>query len=212
MASKFTENQQKIAHMLSNGPKTAEELNEKLKIPLNEVSQELKEMMKLKLIRQDGYPLKYSLSPEIDSKLKERKAIAMEDHYKLRLKIITDVQAIDESLAMKSLDEVEKALRNEKDFTVYDLYKAPPTKEGEHYTSYLEGELSVKDFPSLVRLVYFFGPTSIEVLKPEKLEIPVDELQDGLMDMVEMVQSYNYHILKMMNRKELESFQRKLIK
>ena len=212
MASKFTEKQAKIAHYISSGPKTSEEISSKLSLPLNETSEELKGMMKLKLVRQDGYPLKYSLAPEIENKLKERKEIAMEDSYKLRLKIITDVQSIEENLAMKSLDEVEKALRQESDFTIYDIHKAKPVKEGEHYTSYLEAELSVKNFPALVRLVYFFGPTSIEILKPDKLEIPVEELQDGIMDMVEMVQSYNYHILKLMNKKELDEFQRKLLK
>jgi len=212
MAPKFTEKQAKIAHFISTGGKTSEEISSKLKIPLNEVSEELKAMMKLRLVRQDGYPLKYSLAPEIEGKLKERKEIAMEDTYKLRLKIITDVQSIEEELAIKSLDEVEKALRQESDFTVYDISKAKPVKEGEHYTSYLEAELSVKDFPALVRLVYFYGPTSIEVVKPQKFEISMDELQDGIMDMVEMVQSYNYHILKLMNKKELDEFQRKLLK
>ena len=212
MASRFTEKQAKIAHFVSSAPKTAEEISSRLALPLDEVSEELKGMMKLKLIRQDGYPLKYSLAHEIDVRLKERKEISMEDSYKLRLKIITDVQSIEENMAMKSLDEVEKALRQEQDFTIYDVTKAKPVKEGEHYTSYLEAELSVKNFPALVRLVYFFGPTSIEVIRPEKFEISIEELQDGLMDMVEMVQSYNYHILKLMNKKELDEFQRKLLK
>jgi len=90
------------------------------------------------------------------------------------------------------------------------LVKVPPIRDAALIK--LASSFSVKDFPALVRLVYFFGPTTIEVLRPAKLEIPVEELQDGIMDMVEMVQSYNYHILKLMNKKELDEFQRKLLK
>ena len=59
--------------------------------------------------------------------------------------------------------------------------------------------------------MYFFGPTSLEVLKPKKFEIPMSDLQDGLMDMAEMIQSYNMHILKSMRKDDLERFQRKMM-
>lgn len=210
---KFSNEQKRIAlALLHGGPQTIEELNGSLGVPFDVLSKELKELVKLKLLIVDGYPLKYSLKKEIMEELKRRKSISMDDENPIRLKVVIDVQALVEEVAEKSLTEVEKALRAEKEFTVYDIFKAKPMSQGDTVTSYLEADLSVKDFKSLVRLMYFFGPTSVEVIKPKKLELSIDDLQEGLMDMAEMIQAYNYHVLKTMKKSELESFQKKLFK
>ena len=46
---KFTENQKKISHSLFLGPKTLDELNEKLDLSVNDISKEIKDLLKLKL-------------------------------------------------------------------------------------------------------------------------------------------------------------------
>lgn len=209
----FSSEQKRIAlTLLHGGPQTIEELNGSVGIPFDVLSKELKGLVKLKLLIVDGYPLKYSLKKEIMEELKRRKEISMDDENPVRLKVLIDVQALVEEVAEKSLAEVEKALREEKDFTVYGVFKAKPISHGETVTSYVEADVSVKDFKALVRLMYFFGPTSVEVVKPKKLEISIDDLQEGLMDMAEMIQAYNYHVLKAMKKSELESFQKKLFK
>lgn len=209
---KFSENQKKIAHSLFLGSKTSEELSEKLEIPFPEVSKELKGLLKLNLVTVSGYPSKYFLKKEIQGELMRRKELSADDKNPLRLKIIIEVQALIEESALKSLKQVEDGLKSDKDFIVYDTFFAEPMKQDEKFSSYLEANLSVKDFKSLVKLMYFFGPTSIEVLKPQKMEVSLSDLQDGLNDMAEMIQSYNYYILKLMNKKELEEFQKKLLK
>lgn len=210
---KFSSEQKRIAlAILHGGPQTIEELNGALTIPFGVLSKELKELVKLKLLAVEGYPPRYALKKEIAAELKRRKELSLDDENPVRLKVMIDVQAIVEEVAEKSLAEVEKALRAEKDFTVYSVFKAKPINHGETVTSYLEADVSVKDFRGLVRLMYFFGPTSVEVVKPKKLEIRIDDLQEGLMDMAEMIQAYNYHVLKTMKKSELESFQKKLFK
>ena len=210
MVQGFSEEQKRIAVSLLHGPKTSEELNKQLNIAFNELNKELNAMLKLKVITKSGYPLRYSLKPEIEKEVRRRKDLSEEDDFRLRVRAIVDVQTIEEALAKKSLDEVEKALRKDKDFTIYDITKAEPIQQGEHFTSYMEADLSVKDFKALVKLMYFYGPTTIEVIWPKKLELSLDDLQEGLMEMAEMIQAYNYHILKMMSKKELEDFQKKL--
>ncbi len=209
---KFTKDQKRIAvALLQNGPKTVEELNRLLGLPFDVLSSQIKELLKLKLLIVEGYPPKYYLSKEIAKELRRRKDLAAEDDNPLRLKVIIDVQALVEEAAIKALNEAEKALRKDKDFTIYDLIKAEPIKQGDYVTSYLEANISVPDFKTLVKLMYFFGPTSVEVLKPKKFEIAMDDLQEGLMDMAELIQSYNYYILKTMKKDELEAFQKKLL-
>ncbi len=208
---KFTNDQKRIALALAGGPKTIDELNKGLGMPFDVLSKELKELLNLKLAVVEGYPSKYHLKKEIINEIKRRKEVSLDDSNPLRLKIIIDVQALVAEAATKSLNEVEKKLKADNDFTIYDIFKAEPIKHEEYFTSYLEINLSVKDFKSLVKLMYFFGPTSLEVLKPKKFEIPMSDLQDGLMDMAEMIQSYNMHILKSMRKDDLERFQRKMM-
>ena len=83
-------------------------------------------------------------------------------------------------------------------------------KSGEHYSSFLEVNISVKNFRALMKLLFFYGPSSLEVLKPDKWSISLDDLQDGLVDAANMVYGYNDYIVKQMTKKELSEFSRKL--
>lgn len=210
---RFSNEQKRIAHVIFRfGPRTIEEISQKVGMPADAVSRELKDLLKQKLVSVSGYPPKYSLKKEIGQELNRRKEMSSQDQNSLRLKMIIDVQALVEEACTKSLSEVEKALRSDKDFLIYDIVTASPVKHEESYTSYLEANMSVKDFKALVKLMYFFGPTTVEVLKPKKFEIGMDDLQEGLMDMAEMIQAYNYYILKNMKKDELERFQKKLFR
>ncbi|MBI2598148.1 MAG: ArsR family transcriptional regulator [Candidatus Diapherotrites archaeon] len=206
----FSQDQKKIAHEMFLGPKTIEEISRKAGLSQSVVSKELKELIKLNFVAVSGYPSKYYLKKEIQSELERRKEISLEDKNMVRLKAIIEVQALLEESALKSLKEVENALRADTDFTIYDISIAKPLKQEEKFSSYLEANLSVRDFKALVKLMYFFGPTSVEVLKPAKIEVLMADLQEGLMEMAEMIQAYNYYIIKLMNKKEIETFQKQL--
>ncbi len=208
----FTEEQKQIAVNLSRGEKTADELVKELEIPYDKLVAELKKMMKLKLVEAKDNPPKYFLSKTILDGLKKRKEISENDEYKLKLKIIIEAIAFEKELLIKQLKSLEDSMKKEKNFTIYDSSIAEPLedKETKKYSSYLEVILTVKDFKSLVRLMYFYGPSAIEVTKPPKWEIPLNDLQDGLVDMAQMIQSYNTYILNAMNKQELREFHNKL--
>ena len=206
----LSELQKKIGLSILHNSKTAEELVKDLGVSYEDLTGELKEMMRLNLIKMSGYPLKYSITKEISEALSQRSQIAEKDPFKIRLALIIEAQALEEELLLKEMKNIESAMRKEKDFTVYSSKLSEPAKNGEYYANYLEAELSVKDFTSMVKLMYFYGPVSVEVLKPEKLELSASELQDGLGLMLNMIQSYNHTMLKLMNRQELEQFYKKI--
>ena len=208
--SRFTELQKAIAMQLMPGPKTAEELNERLHTSPDELIKELKEMLKLKLVIQEGYPTQYKLKQEIFEEVRKRKEIEAEDAFKLRLKVMIEAQAIEKDILKKQISDIEKALKGEKDFTIYDLKHAKSMKSGEYYSTYMDINLSVRNFKSLVKLMYFYGPVSVEVVKPNKYEIAMSDLQDGLGDMANMIQSYNQYVMKLMSKEELNEFYDKL--
>lgn len=209
---KFSEDQKKIAVLLMSSPKTVEELNKQLNIPYDELNRGLKEMLKLKLLKVEGYPQKYKLMDNIVEAVHRRKELAEKDPFNLRLKAIIEFKAVELDFLNKHMDELADKLKNEKDFTLYDTYKAEPVRDEGHYSSYLEISLSAKDFTSIVKFMYFYGPTSVEVIKPRKIVLHMDDLQDALMEMAEMIQSYNESMLKTMSKEELDKFAQELYK
>jgi hypothetical protein len=150
------------------------------------------------------------LKKEIYTAVRKRKMIAETDKNKLRLRVNIEVQAIEENLLKKQLKEIQETIRKEEVFTIYDIVEAKPLNQGEHYSSYLDINLSVKDFHALMRLMFLYGPTTVEVIRPEKVEFAAGELQDGLMIVSDVVHSYTEYIAKHLNKEELAEFNRKL--
>lgn len=207
----YTDGQKRIASALVAAPKTAGQLAKELSLPDEEIMKELAGLKKLGMMgaAPEGA---YALKPEIAGAVAKRREIASDDQFRLKLRAIIEAQSVSKEILEKELKRMETALRKEPDFTIYDcVLERMVEVEGEGgYASFLEITLSVRDFRALMRLMVFYGPASVEVLKPPKYEISADAMQDGLMDLAEMVHAYNAYIMKMMNRAELDEFQKKI--
>lgn len=210
--AKFSEEQKNISLRLLSGPKAIEELSKELKIPLNALQEKLREMLKLNLIaKQDGFPTKYSLKPEIVEELQRRQKIGEEDKNNIRAKAIIEMIAIEPDLLKKTTEKLIENLKKEPTFTIYDIKTHTVMKQEEDYSTFLDINFSAKDFRAIVRFMYFYGPSSMEIIKPAKIELSAQDFQDGLMDMADMIQAYTQYIAKMMNRQELENLHNKII-
>lgn len=208
---KYSEDQKRIALLLVHEPKTAESLNKQLNIPYNQLLEELKGMIKLKVVEKvDGFPTRYSLKQNIAQEVERRKKLSENDSNKLRLRAIIEMQAIEPELLKKQTAKLEEAIKKDSAFAVYNFSKAPTLKQEEHYSSFIDLTFSVKDFSTLIRFMYFYGPATIEVLKPAKLEIDAFDLQEGLMDMAQMIHKYSEYLTKLLNRSELEELNKRL--
>ena len=207
---RYTEEQKRIALLLMHEPKTIEQLNQQLNIPYDELTHQVKEMLQLGVVVKEGFPTRYRLKEEIAERAKKRRDLAEEDDNPVRLKVTIEAQATERSGVERALTEMEAALRREPDFTIYECVLEKLIESGSHYSSFLEVNLSVKDFRALMKLLFFYGPSSLEVLKPDKWAITADDLQDGLVDAANMVYGYNDYIIKQMTKKELQEFSNKL--
>jgi len=72
--------------------------------------------------------------------------------------------------------------------------------------------LSIKDFPSLIRFLFYYGPTNIEIIKPKKLEFNHFEFQEGLIELADIFQKYADFFTKHLTREELDKFNDSLYK
>lgn len=198
--------------LLLNSPKTEEELNKQLNLPHDVLVQELKEMLKMKVISKEGYPTVYKIKPEISEEVDRRKKIADSDAFKLRLRAIIELQAIEESLLIKHLNKLSDGLKKEKNLTIYALDKAKVEVVDEYYSSFIEVNFSVRNFSTLMNFMFFYAPSSIEVIKPDRIEFSAYDFQDGLVALAEMFQKYAEYVEKMMSKHELEQFYEQLYK
>ena len=203
---RFNEDQKKIALLLLNEPQTEEDMNKQLNIPYDKLTQELKALLKLGVITKEGYPTKYRLKQEIVDKIQQRKKISEQDSFKMRLNAIIEFKAVEKTLLKKHMGEITAALKKEKAFTVYDVREAEIIEEDDMESSFLEVNLSVMDFRALIKFLFYYGPTSIEVLKPSKIELSNFEFQDGLMELADIFQKYANFFTKHLNHEELTKF------
>lgn len=208
----FTDEQKKIALLLLNEPKTEEALNKQLNIPYDKLTVELKNMLKLGLIIKEGYPTKYSLRQDIIEEVQKRKRIAEKDAFRLRIRGIIEFSAIEKALLKKHMDKISEALKKEPNFTVYSttIAEIVEDKENDMFSSFIEVNLSVKDFPSLVRFLFYYAPSSIEVIKPSKIEFSNYEFQEGLISLTEIFQKYAEFISKNLDKSNLDKFYKEL--
>ncbi len=209
----YSENQKKLASRLVSQPKTLEELGKETGIPLDEVQQDIKSLLGLKVVeKQGGFPTRYALKKDISEEVERRKQLAENDKNKIQLHAIIETQSIEPELLKKQSIKLGEAIQQEPDFLVYTLTHASTLKQDEMYSSFIDLTLSVKDFKALVKFMHYYGPTTIEVLKPAKLELDAHDLQEGLLDMAQMIHRYSALLTKLFNRQELEEFNKRLLK
>jgi len=206
----FSDEQKKIALLLLSESKTEEELHKQLNLPYDKLSIELKQMLKLGLVLKEGYPTKYRLRQDIIDELQKRKKISDSDAFKIKVSAIIELKAIEKNLLEKHIQKIIDAIKSEKNFTIYNMAPAEVVEEDEMYSSFIEVTLTVKDFSTLMLFLFYYGPTSIEIIKPDKIEITQQEFQDGLVQLSGIFQKYADFMLKHLNKEELNKFHKDL--
>ncbi len=197
--------QKQIGLLLAKEKLTAEEIAERLNKDIHDVMDALKEMLKMRLIVKEGTPPKYALAPHIRVALEE-------EPEKLLVHGIIEVESVDESLLKRSLEEIVEGLK--KDFNVKKVAVSDIEQDKETGSYYGHIDVTV-DFPnieSLFYFIFFYGPTVIEVLTTENLQIDPGDLQRAALLAAGMVQGYVSLISKLMTRKEIEEFNRDLLR
>ena len=107
--------------------------------------------------------------------------------------------ASDKGALRNAMETILEKLRADPDYKVYEssLAEIAIQETTNLFSTYIEGELSCLDFQSLLKLIYYYGVTSIDVTKPDKLSIPISDFQEGLFTIVDMTHGYAEMIFKL---------------
>lgn len=166
-----------------------------------QIVQALKNMLFLKLITKEGFPVKYSLSSEVKDKLTERKRLSENDKNTIKVAVIIESKSNDKLSLRKGMEQILESLKNDKEYLIYDSTLAEIVVHDDLFSTYISATLSCNEINSLFKLIYFYGATSVEVLKPDKLNVTISDLQNTIMIITDMTHGYAQmiHTLKKEN-------------
>ncbi len=206
--SRYTPVQQLAANLLLKKPQSAPETAKALEVTEEEAKKALEALLKVGVAEVSGS--QYALKAHIIEEMRRRQELKEKDKFKIRVRAVIEVQSVSEQLLKKAMEDLAKGLRQSPVFTIYRLETGQPQEQDDLWSSYLDAEFSVQDFASLVKFIFLYGPSSLEVLKPEKIELGNYDFEDGLLEMIDISSKYAGFVAERLKKEELEQFNRKL--
>ena len=95
-----------------------------------------------------------------------------------------EVMAVSKEVTEEALKEHVKKIKREKGIKIYKEKFEPAVKIGKKledkdiYTQVVELEFIIEDLRKLVDFVILYGPSALEILEPEKIEVKMNEAQE----------------------------------
>lgn len=115
----------------------------------------------------------------------------------IRVSMMVEAMAISdkavESALKKHVERMEKEkdiILYKKDFKTTEEVEKPLPNIPKGFSQVVDIELLVENFDKLVFMVYNYGPSSIEILEPEKIKMDAGEAQGILNTMAAMVHRF----------------------
>lgn len=103
----------------------------------------------------------------------------------MRVELTFEVLGVTEAIVKKSLEDHIKKLSGikgifvvKKEFSKIESVENPLPNVEKAFSQVADVELMIKDLKTLIAISISYGPSSIEVLEPKKLEIGMGEIQD----------------------------------
>jgi hypothetical protein len=190
--------QREIAKKIHSEPKTEDQLRKLIpEATSEELANALRSMLLLKLIKKEGYPVKYHISEDISNKLSERRHLSETDKNSIRINIIIESKSDNKVALRKAMDVIAEGLKKDKVYSVYELTVAEIIVHDDLFSTYITAELSCPDIASIIKLIYYYGVTSVDVIKPDKLQVHMSDIQSAMMTVVDMAHGYADIIFKL---------------
>jgi hypothetical protein len=190
-----------IGKALSISSKTEDDLIKLIpNAKYEQIVQALKNMLFLKIITKEGFPVTYSLAPGVKDMLIEKKKISENDKNLLKVSLMIETKSNDKSELRKGMEQIMDSLKIDDQYLIYDISLADIVVHDDLFSTYISANLSCNSITSLFRLIYFYGATSVEVIKPDKFTVTISDLQQAAFTITDMTHGYAQMIFKL--RKE----------
>lgn len=202
----FSETQKTIAKCLLSHEKTLEEIRQETKYSPLEINEALKGLLKANLVEKTQND-KYKLIDYIMGKVKQQKGVKSMaksgEKEVFRANLIIEGAADAQEVVEKQISLLESKLRKEP-YEFAKIEKSTAEKIENTYCMFLDVDVSVPRFKDLIYLIINYGPSSVELLEPESVELSLHDAQELLNTVVSTVHYYTTYILQMHMQKNAQ--------
>jgi len=179
----YTKGQELIARSLLDGPKTLMEIKKKVDMDATDLNEGLKQLIKVRVVERDGE--KYNLIEEVTKALDQNQAFEA-------VFIIEGISPEKDILEkrMKVLEEKVRLHLKPKEIDI-----ATPIQDENQWSMFIECTIGFKGIHELFNAIVSYGPSSVEVTKPNNVELDSYNLQRLASDLTSTIHYYTSIIL-----------------
>lgn len=123
-------------------------------------------------------------------------AMSQLDEGELRVWMIFEVLAATKETAQESLKDHAEKLSEEnveitkEEFETVQEVEKPHPEIDKGYSKVYELEMVVKSLPELIEIIISYGPTMVDLLEPEELNLGLKDLQESLNSVTQLIHNY----------------------
>lgn len=114
-------------------------------------------------------------------------------------------------VALKNMVFERMAADPNTDLLEVKMFKLDEDKEKKFFSGVVEVKLLARDFRWFINTVIRYGPSAMEIIKPEEVVMKIDEMQSILADVSEFSQSLTTRVLSLLKDDERAKVYEKLL-
>ncbi len=186
----FSEEEVKVAEKILV-PRTLEEIVRETGFEEEKVKEILAKFDKMGLLKKGGKPQKFVLIEYIQERLD------VKEEYPFEFVCFIEATGFDRKSVEDSLKFLKEKIEKEPVQIIESEFGEPIENEG-MWTGYIHLRVSAKTFRDIVYFIFNYGPSSLELLKPDRYEFSMEEMHDILNDIAGGVHHYISYIGELM--------------
>jgi len=201
----YTKGQEMVARALLDSPKRLDEIREKTNLDAVDLNEALKGLIQLRVVELKDD--KYKLMDIITNTLSKKGSF--------EANFMIEGISSDREVLKQRMKVMEEKIRLK--IRPLKIEMAKPVENEKMWSMFIEFNAQFRDLHSLVDAIINYGPSSVELLKPEKAELDQYHLQSLISDITSAVHYYasvilNATLLLQKSRNEVILLQNELAK
>jgi len=122
-----------------------------------------------------------------------------------------DAHGKEPQLVREALIAFVSKINNEKGIILSQGAVEEPIQSGDLWSSSAEVQILAQSYPALINIASKYGPIGVEILKPNKISLELNQAQDIVLSVSQLSQDFaNYVLQKTMKPEEWEEMNRRL--
>jgi hypothetical protein len=121
----------------------------------------------------------------------------------IQSRFIVEAQGTPKSFVENSLKKHIETMKGVKGLEIYDEHWEPTEEVNGLFSALVDMGIKVPDFETLMAAVIGIAPSAVIIEEPEKIEIKLPELQNGVNDVITLYHAFGQKIAALQRENEI---------